>query len=448
MIEVEVFNFQSVQHAKVGIDGFTVVLGPSDIGKSALVRAIKFALTNAPGTSFVRHGDKCDRVVKGNKKCKCSSKVILRMPDQEVIWEKGDSINSYTVTDVNGTQVYEGLDRGTPSFLSGFQKVKIGTSTDLIQIPKQFEPIFLLNESGSTVADVLSDLASLGRLNEAADCTSKDRREAVSKRKLREEDLTKARRDLAQFEGLDDIAIEGVQASLSAIERGSKLLSQVTQYTTRILRIQEECQELTTLLECEVPTIPVMVQTLSLLQTAVTCIARQSRIAVEVDHLERVAPRILPVTDTLRENQQQFTHISSLHRTLVETVPTYKSLNVVATVEVPLPKSVAELYKSAVQVDALEQSYGKLTAWWDKARSLECEVIPEASGLQYDQLNEVVLYSTRFQALSDSLTTVEETLTVVTEELDKVVEELQDFGVCPVCSQPIGDSHTLHLGAL
>ena len=64
MTEVEVRNFQSVEHAVFRIEGFTALVGRSNIGKSALVRAVKAALTGATGTDFVRHGGLCARRLK------------------------------------------------------------------------------------------------------------------------------------------------------------------------------------------------------------------------------------------------------------------------------------------------------------------------------------------------------------------------------------------------
>jgi predicted ATP-dependent endonuclease of OLD family len=61
MIEIEVNDFQSISHTAVTIDKFSVIVGRSNIGKSALVRAIQCALTGAVGTDFVRHGATCDR---------------------------------------------------------------------------------------------------------------------------------------------------------------------------------------------------------------------------------------------------------------------------------------------------------------------------------------------------------------------------------------------------
>src|SRR5277367_3768831 len=154
--EVEVTNFQSIEHAKFVIEGYTALVGRSNIGKSAIVRAVKAALTGASGTSFVRHGPNCARRLKDAKKCQCKATVRIKREGFDLLWEKGDSDNRYTF---NG-QVNDSVGQGTPTFLqAGFAPIKIGDDKELLQVADQFDPIFLLNKTGGAVADVLSDVA-------------------------------------------------------------------------------------------------------------------------------------------------------------------------------------------------------------------------------------------------------------------------------------------------
>jgi exonuclease SbcC len=57
-------NFQSHQHTEVEFgSGLNVVVGPSDFGKSALVRALRWVLYNEPrGANFIRAGAKVCKV--------------------------------------------------------------------------------------------------------------------------------------------------------------------------------------------------------------------------------------------------------------------------------------------------------------------------------------------------------------------------------------------------
>ena len=57
-------NFQSHEHTEVEFgSGLNVVVGPSDFGKSALVRALRWVLYNEPrGANFIRAGTKVCQV--------------------------------------------------------------------------------------------------------------------------------------------------------------------------------------------------------------------------------------------------------------------------------------------------------------------------------------------------------------------------------------------------
>jgi hypothetical protein len=201
MTEVEVRNFQSIEHAHIVIEGYTALVGRSNIGKSALVRAIKAALTGATGTAFVRHGPNCARRLKDAKKCQCKASVRIKREGFDLLWEKGDNDNRYTF---NG-QVFDSVERGTPSFLAeGYAPIKIGDDKEVLQVADQFDPIFLLNRTGGVIADVLSDVAHLDQINAAMRLVEKDRRDAVSTRKVREQDIVDLTQRLIGFDGLDD----------------------------------------------------------------------------------------------------------------------------------------------------------------------------------------------------------------------------------------------------
>lgn len=204
MIEVEIQNFQSAERVSLRIDGFTAIAGRSNIGKSSIVRAIQCALTGASGTDFVRHQPSCERRLKGNKKCKCQTTVRIKTSKYELTWEKGDSVNQYTLVQDGVKKVYTAVDRGTPDFLQPeFRPIKVGDSKGLVQVSEQWSPIFLLNQSGPAVADVLSDVARLDNINEAIRLVNKDRKDAAATRKVREQDVAQLRDAAAQYDGLD-----------------------------------------------------------------------------------------------------------------------------------------------------------------------------------------------------------------------------------------------------
>jgi len=61
---IRIENFQSHKDTELSFsDGLNVIVGPSDQGKSAIIRAIKWVLYNEPrGTDFIRQGTNSARV--------------------------------------------------------------------------------------------------------------------------------------------------------------------------------------------------------------------------------------------------------------------------------------------------------------------------------------------------------------------------------------------------
>ena len=53
---VRIRGFQSWKQADLDLEPLTVVVGESDQGKSALIRALESVMENRAGTEFITHG--------------------------------------------------------------------------------------------------------------------------------------------------------------------------------------------------------------------------------------------------------------------------------------------------------------------------------------------------------------------------------------------------------
>lgn len=79
-------NFQCHTKTTVELSPITVIIGPSDVGKSAVLRAIRWAATNKPlGDAFVKHGEKL--AVVG---LKVDGQTITRAKGSENLYKLGD----------------------------------------------------------------------------------------------------------------------------------------------------------------------------------------------------------------------------------------------------------------------------------------------------------------------------------------------------------------------
>jgi hypothetical protein len=398
MIDVEVRNFQSIEQATLKVEGFTALVGRSNIGKSAIVRAVKAALTGAPVSSFVRHGRACLRRTKKAKTCKCFSAVHLKAEGFDMLWEKGDAINRYTFNGV----VYDKAEKGTPEFLlPAFLPVKIADKQEMLQVADQFSAIFLLDQTGGVVADVLSDVARLDRINVAMRMAERDRKEAVSTRKVREKDAAELQVRLDDFVGLDvavhDVA--AVQAELDEIEKKAEKAEKLDEFMASGAALGQRIRTLEMGLLVEVPDH--------------TQLATSSAALLQLDGWR------------------------------------HRYAGQMAAIEVLLPVETLAIPERG-PIQTTHETYTKLSRWHGQlvdfrdffALMKPIEVLPvlDATGVKDGLVGfqQVHGYLTRLEALEATLAKLEAAYAAILVEEKEAHDEMEALGVCPTCVRPLG----------
>jgi len=199
-VRVRVKNFQSIEDAEILIDGFVVICGPNNSGKTALMRAIRGLFNNAAPGSYLRQGANF-------------LSVEIEFDDgTTVLWEKGwekpgkkgASINRYTL---NGYQIAS-VGRGAPPEVEalGVKSILAGNNPIWPQVADQFDgTLFLVNKTGAVVAEALSDVERVGKLTDALRLSDKDKRSANSELKIRRDDLKGLQDEVKRFQGLDRV---------------------------------------------------------------------------------------------------------------------------------------------------------------------------------------------------------------------------------------------------
>lgn len=412
MIEVQVENFQSITKAAFKIDGFTALVGRSNIGKSALVRAFRNALTGAQGTDFVRHGPSCERRLKEAKKCKCQTTVRISTPKVAIVWEKGDAVNRYTVTHPGEPPVlYDKVNRGTPEFLSpDFSPLKVGDETELVQVSEQFNPIFLLNASGPAVADVLSDVARLDDINEATRLVVKDRKDAAATRTVREKDVAELVRNLATYDGLD-LAVEDVgrvEAKYTSIQERQRQLSNVNRLVLSLETVLRSIRS-----------------------------------------LQVVTSQELPNSDNLQTTSTSFTKVVRFEAAWGVRTAAIDRLSGIDSIELPSVAPVQDKLKELGTIEEWIRRVQAVKANFDRLKALEGVSDPTLKPLEETRSRFLAVESLthRLQAIVTSIQSLQEQVQEAEKEEASALEQLQALGICPTCSQSVGANHRLHLEA-
>ena len=410
MLRVEVRNFQAIEHETIDVDGFSVVVGRSNIGKSALVRAIKAALTGAPVENFVRHSRDCVRASKGAKSCKCFCSVHFLAPDFDLLWEKGDSVNRYVFNGVEHTVV----GKGTPEFLGpGFAPIYIGgdSAPTLLQVADQFRPLFILDRSGTTVADVLSDVARLDQINAAVQAADRDRRECTAARKLRDKDLRELGQNLKCYEPLDQVVKQAREVDVLA---------------ERVLQ-----------LENVVAVTQRFVSALATLDCAIQALSPVEGLGIPT--LQQVVDAAAKVTTVDRWDRALGVQQASIER--------LRDAAGIMVGEFGALSSAGSAYGS---LESWVQRLGAIKAVYMEARKFEVVAIPEEAALL--TLEATCLRFTRWAEKGDvarrSIADLERRLRDIEAEEASIGAEFKALEVCPTCRQPVTVKNGLEEGGV
>ena len=227
--QLHIKNFQSHNDTLLEFSsGVNVIVGKSDSGKSACLRAILWALNNRPlGDSFIRQGQ--DR----------GAEVDLVFDDNvQVKRFRSKSKNTYDLK----SDVFQG------SFASFGQSPpsEVVTALNLsdINTQGQFSPSFLVFDPPGTVADYLRKITGMEKLDKAADLTAQNLRATKAKLTIQQEELKEVEEKLQSIGSMDLNSIELLLQEATNIEGQHKSLQaniiQIKQLVQLIRELQQQ----------------------------------------------------------------------------------------------------------------------------------------------------------------------------------------------------------------
>ena len=222
-------NFMSHKHTVIDLaDGLTVLTGPNNCGKSALVAALQILATNCASTHVVRHGE---------KKC-----VITAETDDghTLSWHRKKGKVGYTL---NGEDVHR-LGRGeVPVELQSLLKLptvetEVGKTTGNydVHFGEQKSPIFLLGEPGSRAA---SFFASSSDATHLITMQSRHRQRVGEHRRDEKKLLASAAStaaDLQRYSTMDDVdaRLQQAEQDFAKIDSAVKKIAEIKSLVSKI----------------------------------------------------------------------------------------------------------------------------------------------------------------------------------------------------------------------
>lgn len=226
---VHLINFQSHRNLEVDFSQFTGITGPTNKGKTAIIRGIFWCLYNSPsGTDFITHGESV-----------CS--VVVRFSDGlEITRVRGNRDNYYDITYPSGETLHlEGFGTGPCEDVvnaHGMREINLISGRDNLNFCKQLDPPFFIGESPTTQALIIGLLGKTDIVDLSIKNTSSEIRSTKAVSKEYKEELKDIKAKLSDLRGLSTME--------KAINSAAKNLESMEYIDTKVSNIKELAQKL------------------------------------------------------------------------------------------------------------------------------------------------------------------------------------------------------------
>jgi len=386
MIHVEITNFESIRNISFDIDGFTTIVGRNFIGKSAVLKAINAALTNASGTGFITWGETfCEVHIKSDR--------------IDLLWHKEDSNNFYVI---NGIK-YEKIGKDDPPnvvFEAGLGATSIGKDKINLLYVEQFFPLFLVDKKDSKGIDLLTAAYGLDKVYKAIDLCNKDQRSNKDMLRIRKKDLEILTEDIKKFDGFDEVLTQKVflLESKKNLEQKEKKIEKLKELFRRV-----------------------------------SILSQQVRILQDIRDLE------IPKNDKLKESYDKSKRLLDLNQGLIRAAEVVNNLKSVETISIPEGLSSLEGMQSKIKKAA--ELNGRYSSLEQSVRTLEViksVEIPKMPDLDIGRID--ALESTMKKLIENKVSYVnlEAKLKDLNSEEKNLLEEKEQFnGMCPLCGKEL-----------
>lgn len=231
IVKVRIENFQSHEDTEFELSpGINLIVGSSDAGKSALLRAINLAYHNQPrGNDFIRQG--CDEArvhIWWNDGC-----YLCRI--------KGENRNAVLIKDKNGFEEgYERIGATLPAeVLAVLGNPPIDDESGPIAYADQHQPLFLVTLSASELPRTISRLTGIDDFEEAAELLNKKANTSNRQIKDSTKRIENYNEQLKAYESLDEQL-----KHLEKMEHLSEQIDEISAVVTNAKNLKQNYEDL------------------------------------------------------------------------------------------------------------------------------------------------------------------------------------------------------------
>ena len=388
-INLSVKDFQIIKSANISfLPGLNCIIGQSNNGKSALMRAAKACIYNESGTSSVRLG--CNNFAVG-----------LQMNGHTVILQKGN--NSLYKID---NEVYGKIGRTQLDEVANALQIKelsINGSNETINFWDQMEKPFLLDRSETELFRFIVDSGKDTNVTAALKSITQDRQQ-ISK------DIVITQGKIAQIE--DNIKRQELELQNS--DKKLDIYNRVIELGPKISRVKE----LTNLKNKALDDGKQLSEVFSEKSRIDKVIDLSSQILEQINLNTRKLNLSIELSNKIRISQEQIKNINTL-------LDKTKSLDI-------------------SDLNDLFSKYKLLSSLVSKTRDTQ-DLIVELSNKTYKDININKDNLDKYKSLSEIINRVnlkqsqiamlENEKVIIDSELEKVNKELENIKICPTCGQ-------------
>lgn len=236
--KIEIVNFQSHKNTVIDDFGdFNVILGPTDSGKSAILRAIKWCLYNEPdGTEFIRQGES-------------KASVTVHFDNQTAVSRsKGKRENRYELFKSDeSVLILESFGSGPIKEVvefHGMREVNFFGRSQSLNICDQLSLPFFLANSPIERATMIGQLAKTDVVDRAIKNTAGEIRERKSEYKIYKEQLNEVSDKLTPYENLfmAESSLIQMQSTLNSIKEKVAKIEHIKNTHAQIIKAQSQIQ--------------------------------------------------------------------------------------------------------------------------------------------------------------------------------------------------------------
>lgn len=206
---IQIRNFQRWRKLDVTLERITTFVGPSDAGKSALVRWLRWICFNTPAsTSFITHGESL-----------ASGRLVV--DGQTITRHRGAGRNTYHL----GPKKFKSFQRKVPQPIADLLNIRE------VNFQRQLDPPFWFEKSPGQVSRELNQIVDLGIIDRSLARSAAQVRRYRSMVEVSEARLARAKQEVRELDWVSslDAALERLEALRDQLQKKEREAARLQQ---------------------------------------------------------------------------------------------------------------------------------------------------------------------------------------------------------------------------